>query len=285
MFAHMITGKVNVILESIHGRKFLADVFYKADGQKKPVVVFSHGFKGFKDWGAYNLVAEQFAEAGIVFVKFNFSHNGTTLENPTEFVDLEAFGNDNLSIEMDDLGVVIDWIFSAAFPVEKSEFDSDNLFLMGHSRGGGISILKANEDERVKKICTWGSVNEFSKYWSKEELEKIKQDGVVYVGNARTGQQMPIKWQMYENYFANLHRLFVPDAAKKIRIPFFIIHGTKDETIPVEAAVEMHGWNKNSALLLIENSNHNFGGKHPWTEKDLTNDLQQAVTAAIEFFK
>ena len=285
MFAAMILRERNLILQSKHGRPFLVDVFYKEDGQKKPVIIFSHGFKGFKDWGPFDLVADKFAEAGFVYVKFNFSHNGTTVDHPVDFADLEAFGNDNLSIEMDDLGVVIDWVCSDSFPVVRTEYDADKLYLMGHSRGGGISILKAKEDTRVKKICTWASVNEFSKYWTKEELEKIKRDGVVYVGNARTKQSMPIKWQLYENYFANLSRLFVPDAVKQMQIPFLIIHGTKDETIPVEAAIEMKGWNNQSELLLIENSNHNFGGKHPYNENTLTTDLETALKTTIEFFK
>ncbi|MBP6732039.1 MAG: alpha/beta hydrolase [Chitinophagales bacterium] len=280
----MILCERNLVLQSQHGRPFLADVFYKKDGIKKPVVIFSHGFKGFKDWGPFNLIAERFAEAGFVYVKYNFSHNGTTLDSPTEFADLEAFGNDNLSIEMDDLGVVIDWVCSNEFPVDKSEINTEAIYLMGHSRGGGISILKAKEDARVKKLSTWASVNEFSKYWTAEELEKIKKDGVVYVGNARTKQMMPIKWQLYENYFANLPRLFVPDAVRALQIPMLIIHGTNDETIPVEAAIEMQGWNKKAELLLLEGSNHNFGGKHPYSETELTTDLETAVAATIKFY-
>lgn len=263
----------------------MGDVYYKKDGLKKPVLIFSHGFKGFKDWGPFDLVADKFVEAGFVYVKFNFSHNGTTVDHPVDFADLEAFGNDNLSIEMDDLGVVIDWVFSNRFPVSSNEFDLEKLYLLGHSRGGGISILKSKEDARVKKVSTWGSPNEFSKYWSEEELEKIKREGIAFIGNARTKQMMPIKWQMYENYFANLSRLFVPDAVKQMQIPLLIVHGTKDETIPVEAAIEMSQWNNKSELVLLENSNHNFGGKHPYNENALTNDLETAVKATIEFFK
>ena len=281
----MVSSIKNIVLSSKHNRKFLVDVFYTKDGRPKPLVIFSHGFKGFKDWGPYNLVAEQFALAGFVFVKFNFSHNGTTVENPLEFIDLEAFGNDNLTIELDDLGVVIDWVYSEKFPVDPEELNKAHLFLLGHSRGGGISILKAAEDNRISKICTWGSVNEFSKYWSEEELEKIKSDGVVYIPNSRTQQMMPIKWQMYENYFANLPRLFVPDAVKRLQIPFLIIHGTKDETIPVECGIEMAKWNLNCELLLIENGNHNFGAKHPFTENSLRKDLQEVIEASIDFLK
>jgi dienelactone hydrolase len=280
----MITEVKNVVLNSPHNRQFLADVFFKDDGVEKPVAVFSHGFKGFKDWGAFNLIAEKFAKAGFVFVKFNFSHNGTTIENPTEFTDLEAFGNDNFSIELDDLGVVINWIFSDAFPA-KSNTDKSSISLIGHSRGGGISILKAHEDSRITKLCTWASVNEFSKYWTDEELKKIKEDGAVYFTNARTGQKMAIKWQMYENYFANLKRLFVPDAVRALTIPFLIIHGTEDETVPYSAAIEMKSWNTHNELFLIEHSNHNFGGKHPWQNDVLPEDLEDAVKETIDFFK
>jgi len=281
----MITREKNIILQSLHGRPFLVDVHYKKDGRKKPIVVFSHGYRGFKDWGPYNLVADKFAEAGFVFVKFSFSHNGTTIEHPVDFVDLEAFGNDNISIELDDLGVVVDWALSDKLPVDINEADAEKLYLMGHSRGGGIAILKTREDKRVKKLCTWASLNEVSKYWTKEQLETIKRDGVIYLPNQRTGQMMPIRWQMYENYHANLDRLFIPDAVRQLEVPFLIIHGTKDETVPVECAIEMKDWNNRNDLFLIENGNHNFGGRHPWTKGDLPEDLDRVVKETVAFFK
>jgi pimeloyl-ACP methyl ester carboxylesterase len=281
----MITHERNLILQSRHNRPFLVDIYYRKDGQQKPVVVFCHGFKGFKDWGPFDLLAKKFAAAGFVYVKFNFSHNGTTVDHPMDFVDLEAFGNDNLSIEMDDLGVVIDWIFSKQFPVSENEMDRNKLYLMGHSRGGGISVLKTKEDARVKKVCTWGSPNEFSKYWSQEELDKIKREGVAFIGNARTRQMMPIKWQMYENYFANLPRLFMPDVVKQMQIPLLIVHGTDDETVPVQAAIDMHSWNSRSELLVLEKCNHSFGAKHPYAGNELTSDLQKAASATMEFFR
>jgi pimeloyl-ACP methyl ester carboxylesterase len=281
----MITRERNIILQSKHGRRFLADVYYKKDGGKKPVVVFSHGYRGFKDWGLFDLVATKFAEAGFVYVKFSFSHNGTTIDHPVDFVDLEAFGNDNITIELDDLCVVVDWVFAKEFPVAGTELDLDKIYLIGHSRGGGISILKAREDLRIKKICTWASVSEIGKYWTKEQLETIKRDGVIYLPNSRTGQQMPIKWQMYEDYFAHPERLFIPDAVKQLQIPMLIIHGKQDETVPVECAVEMQGWNKLAELFLVENGNHNFGGRHPWVNEALPEDSQRVVDETMRFFK
>ena len=77
--------------------------------KNSPLVIFSHGFKGFKDWGPFNTVSNIFAQSGLNFLKFNFSHNGFSSENPNEFTDLEAFGNNNITIELEDLESVIKW--------------------------------------------------------------------------------------------------------------------------------------------------------------------------------
>ena len=117
-----------------------------------PLIVFAHGFKGFKDWGTFNLLSEKFTNEGICFVKFNFSHNGTTPKDLTNFTDLEAFGNNNYSIELNDLEVLLDFLET------KNEFsnwyDFSNLALIGHSRGGGIVLLKAAADPRIKKVIS-----------------------------------------------------------------------------------------------------------------------------------
>src|SRR6478735_4925780 len=91
----------NIPITGSADKTILLDVFYKKNAQAKPIVIFSHGFKGFKDWGHFNFIGERFAEEGAVFVKFNFSHNGTTVEDPLNFGDLEAFGNNNFSKELE----------------------------------------------------------------------------------------------------------------------------------------------------------------------------------------
>lgn len=34
-----------------HDKPILTDVFYKQTCTKKPIVIFCHGYKGYKDWG------------------------------------------------------------------------------------------------------------------------------------------------------------------------------------------------------------------------------------------
>ena len=59
----------NILIEGKHGKPVVADLFYIDDNTPKPVVIFSHGFKGFKDWGPYNLIAGKFAREHFAFVK------------------------------------------------------------------------------------------------------------------------------------------------------------------------------------------------------------------------
>ena len=76
------------------------------------MVIFCHGYKGFKDWGAWNVVAGTFQKKGIHFCKFNFSLNGGTLDNPIDFPDLQSFAKNTYTQEVNDLDRVIDHMYS-----------------------------------------------------------------------------------------------------------------------------------------------------------------------------
>ena len=72
----------NIQIDGVHGRPILLDVSYTEDGNEKPLVIFTHGFKGFKDWGHFNKLAKVFADAGFIYAKFNFSQGKlTTLQS------------------------------------------------------------------------------------------------------------------------------------------------------------------------------------------------------------
>ena len=42
-----------------------------------------------------------------------------------------------------------------------SKFKSPEITLLGHSRGGGISMLKASSDTRIKNVVSWASPSNF----------------------------------------------------------------------------------------------------------------------------
>ncbi|GGG34927.1 alpha/beta hydrolase family protein [Hymenobacter glacieicola] len=262
-----------------HARPFMADVRYVPTGQPKPVVVFVHGFKGFKDWGHFNLLAEWFAQQGFVFVKLNLSHNGLVVDGTGDLEDLEAFGRNNFSLELDDIGALLDYLFhsqQATIPV--AELDRTRLALIGHSRGGGLVLLKAAEDTRVKAVVTWAAISNVNPGWTEELMQHWQQQGVYYVENSRTKQQLPLYYQMVEDYHQNRRRLDIPhNVRRKLKQPLLLVHGDQDETVPVARAYELHGWKPEAELAILPQVTHNFGGSHPWPGAELP---AQALTAA-----
>jgi uncharacterized protein len=252
----------NISIPGSKGRPVLLDTFFQRDGNPKPVLIFSHGFKGFKDWGHFDLLARHFASGGFVFIKFNFSFNGVTTDDLVNTSDTEAFGQNNYIIELDDLGQVIDWV-TTRFP-HGAEIDPGRIYLLGHSRGGGISVLKACEDHRVKKLVTWASVSDLIDRNSAETLRRWKDEGVVYTTNARTKQQLPLYYQFHETVLAHRDRLDMRGKAPELKIPFLIVHARDDEAVPSREAEELHRFVPDSELLLLEKGGHTFGGKHPF---------------------
>ena len=205
-----------LIISKNHNRPIVTDVFYNKNNQKKPVVIFCHGYKGYKDWGAWNLMAPVFANEELFFVKFNFSHNGGTASNPIDFPDLNAFGQNNFTIELNDLETIINWILTNN--TFKDEINHENITLIGHSRGGGIVTIKAAENKKVTRVISWSGVSDFGARFPKGELLKAwEKDGISYILNARTQQKMPHKFQFYKNFKENEERLTIKNAVKKMK--------------------------------------------------------------------
>lgn len=269
----------NHLVSGAEKKPVLLDIHFAKEAEA-PLVIYAHGFKGFKDFGCNNLVAKHFAENGFHFLKFNFSHNGTTPDHPEDFVDLDAFSRNTFSYELDDLGFVIDFC-ETIFSKESMQ----QLSLIGHSRGGGIVLLKANEESRVKKVISWAGVNEYGKFWDEESMKNWKKEGVMYVPNARTKQQMPMRYDIYEDFFAHQERLDIPQAIKNIQQPLLIVHGDADETVSVNQALQSKMWNPAASLEIIIGANHTFGAKHPRLQAEMPIHLQQTVNKTISFLK
>lgn len=242
-------------------------------------MIFCHGYKGFKDWGAWNLVSEQFLNKGYAFCKFNFSLNGGTIKDPIDFPDLDAFGRNTYSQEVIDIGRVLDHVL-----VEfQDKIDPNNISLIGHSRGGGIVLLRAAQDKRIKTVITWAGVADFkSRFPNKDNLIEWKKEGVHYILNGRTKQKMPHYYSFYEDFIKNEAQLTIQKAVRSLKIPQLIIHGTEDEAVPIKEANDLHNWNPSSKIIKYD-TNHTFGSRHPWDEKYLSKIMMEIVDNSINF--
>lgn len=275
----------DVVLDSLHdGKKISMDMNLVANGQAKPVILFVHGFNGFKDWGHFEVIANHMAGEGLAYLKINLSHNGTTPARPTEFVDLQAYGNDKPSVDLDDLGVVLDYLESGKC-AWKEELDLNKVFLIGHSRGGMVALLKAAEDTRIKGVVTWASIGSEHHFWTEERVEEVKKEGVIYIQNGRTKQTLPLYYACYEDLELNAERLNLQKAVASLKVPVLLIHGDADTSVSVEALHQLARYQPEAETLIIEGAAHTFGGYHLYEDKVLPEHSQILVRETAAFLK
>ena len=275
-----------MLISGAENKPITLDIFFEKVNEQRPVVIYAHGFNGFKDWGNFDLIARQFATAGFAFLKFNFSHNGTTPALPQEFTNLEAFGNNNYTKQLKDLQIITDWVCDP-MNAYHAAIDVNQIYLIGHSMGGGICILHAAQDSRIKKLITWASINECKTPWGSwpaDKMEEWKATGVQYYTNGRTKQQLPLFYQLHEDYLRNEEKLNIKKAIKKITIPILICHGTLDTSVPIKKAFKLMKWQLAAKLFTVE-SDHAFGRSHPWTSNELPAAMQAVVNESLFFLK
>lgn len=224
---------------------------------------------------------DRFADAGFAAVSFNFSLNGVSEDSPMDFTGLDKFAQNTFSQELEDLGCVIDYIYQNA---EDYNIDKNRIGLIGHSRGGGITILKGFEDNRVKAIATWASVSTFNRYTNKQKII-WREKGFMEVENTRTKQMMKLKVTLLEDIENNPDRLDIKKAISSLNKPALIIHGKEDLAVKVDSVNELYEVsNKDlTTLSIIENTGHTFGVVHPF--KGTTKAFDRVIDETIGFMK
>jgi uncharacterized protein len=75
--------------------------------------------------------------------------------------------------------------------------------------------------------------------------------------------------------------LDIEAAARRVAVPWLIIHGTEDESVGLREArvLEAASSNKETRLLPIEHGGHTFGATHPW--RSSTAELETVFDATI----
>ncbi|WP_224753984.1 alpha/beta hydrolase family protein [Paenibacillus terricola] len=256
------------------------DVRMKAEGEsRRPVIVLVHGFKGFKDWGMFPYAAQRLAGQEYVVVTFNFSHNGVGAVG-ADFDELDKFARNTHTLELRDLAVVMAAIRNGRMPLSHA-MDADHVLLVGHSRGGGDCVLYAAEHPaEVRGIVSWNGIADCNLF-TKEFRQQVLEDGVGYVTNARTKQQMPIAASFFEDLALNEERYHIAAQAASLQMPALFVQGDADTPRLVAGYHRLQEAAPQHRYVLLLDADHTFGTKHPWAGTTLA--LEKAIVLTRGF--
>ena len=265
----------NKIYSGSNNKQSLYDLEVPKNWNNK-LVIFIHGYMGFKDWGCWNLVSDFFTEKGYGFLKYNVSHNGCSTTDPTNFVDLEDFAFNTYSKELED--------FNAIIELAQDTFEeTPTIYIIGHSRGGGIALLQS-QNIQVAKICSWAGISTIYKRFPKgAELEAWKENKYRYTKNGRTGQNMPHHYEQYLDYITHKDRLNIESYCRRSKKPTMIIHGADDQSVSIDEGRELANW-LDVDLRVIPKTAHTFDSSHPWKTEAIPLALQTVCEQTLLFF-
>ncbi len=234
----------------------------------KALVVIVHGFKGFKDWGFFPWLAETLGNHRFATCRFNMSRSGVD-ENPETFDRLDRFAEDTYSGQVADLQKVVHYC------QERVDVPT---FLVGHSRGGGVSLLAASGIDNLYGIVTWSAIARTDR-WDDATKALWRRVGYLEVENMRTKQMMRMSTRMLEDIETNRERLDILKCVTQIEQPILVIHGGRDESVPVAESGEIVSYARDVSHLVIANASHSYNAIHPLVHVPFELSMAAAATA------
>lgn len=262
------------------GGPLRGDVRTAAGGADRPAVVICHGFKGFKNWGFFPKLADRLAHAGMTAVSFDFTGSGVGPDGES-FSEPQRFAHATFSQDLADIAIVVgatlggDLADTVAAP--------GKLGLFGHSRGGGMAAVHAADNGTVAALVTWAAIGTVRR-WPDAVVAQWRQDGKIDVTNARTGDVLPLYEDVLDDMEAHRDgKLDLRRAASHVGMPWLIIHGEADETVPLSEAESLHeAAGSNARLHVVAGGGHTLGAGHPWSGS--TAELDGAMAETVGWF-
>jgi uncharacterized protein len=239
------------------GDLITGDLRFTGHDGRKPVVVVCHGFTAFKDWGPFPTFGRRFASQGFASIVFNFSHNGVG-EDFRRLTDVEKFSRNTVGRELADLKVLLDAITSGE--IGGSVIDAERIGIVGHSRGGGVALLSANWDSRIRCVAAWSTVATFHRY-TPHQVKVWREEGSLPVTIRSVKTKLRYGLEVLDDLEAHRDEYDVVKAVERIRVPVLLVHGAEDLSVKPAEAEKLYAVSDKSKteLVILEQTGHMFG--------------------------
>ncbi len=217
----------------------ISGILHLPDGKNPPCVIASHGLLSSKNSEKYIALGERISKEGIAMLRFDF----------------RGIGESEGRIEDDTVSRRIVDLDSAVTFVKSYPGMGNRIGLLGSSLGGYISLIGGSRDQEIKAVVIWATPF---------HLDDLGSKGT---------DQNPLPG---EAFFKDLPRHRLLPLLPKVS-NCFVIHGEKDELVPVDQAWEIfHVLGAPKEIHVIEGADHR-----------LTNPShrQRAIDLSADWFK
>jgi dipeptidyl aminopeptidase/acylaminoacyl peptidase len=218
----------------------VSGVLHLPNEKSPPCVIASHGLLSSKDSEKYIALGERMSGEGMAMLRFDFRGIGES----------EGGEEDNtISKKIADLSAAVDFIKN--YPGL-----GEGIGLVGSSLGGFVSLIKASMEKRVKATVVWATPHHL------DDLKTKQRD-----------ENTPLPPEVF---FEDLPRHRLLPLLNKVS-HCMVIHGEKDELVPVEQAWEIfYHLAEPKRIHVIEEGNHR-----------LTDPVhrQRAIELSVVWFK
>ncbi|MEM1507507.1 MAG: alpha/beta fold hydrolase [Candidatus Bathyarchaeia archaeon] len=213
--------------------------------EKVPGIVMFHGFTGNRS-EAHRLfvqIARGLSSYGFIVLRFDFRGSG---DSDGDFEDM------TLPEEVSDAERAV------TFLLRQRNVDGERVGVIGLSMGGRVAAILASKDERIKFAVLYSPAlsplkERFLSLMNKEALRRLESGEPIEVSSG---------WYLKKAFFETIDYVVPLDIMGKIRVPILIIHGDRDEVIPVEESVKAYerikGLNEKNELYIVKGGDHTF---------------------------
>ena len=239
-------------LSTSRGDTIYGDIRYTPGKRHTALMVVSHSFMAFKDWGFFPHVCREFVRRGYCTISFNFSWNGVA-GHGRKISEFDKFSRNTFSRELEDLGFILQAIRERA--ILPAAVEQAPLVLFGHSRGGGISLLRAAMEKDIAAIVTWSAVATFER-WTDHQRSLWRSRGSLPLARSATVSPLCLGLDLLADLESHREALDLLRAARLIRIPWLIVHGSEDMVVPIREAEALRHASPAAEMVPVEGVGH-----------------------------